>query len=176
MPSDDEKQLTNESYNLEKYLEEAHKAGYDQDNFYFRSTDDKGHSTTLRLCIPLYLGGDLKRIVDTGYFPYRTPEDIGRDALYHRVHHLNGVLSDPTVTKTLHMEAREAFYDQIKARAMAEEGLVDRVTDTLSTLARLKSPLLTEAVEHFTHDALDLENPKARKRAMGILEKYGYGR
>lgn len=70
---------------MAKRLKEALKQATDPQEFIFHSTDEKGHSATVRVNIPNDMAQMINQIVQKGYFEYRTREDIIRDALYHRL-------------------------------------------------------------------------------------------
>ncbi len=70
---------------MAKRLKEALKQATDPRELVFHSTDDKGHSSTVRVNIPNDMAQMINQIVQKGYFEYRTREDIIRDALYHRL-------------------------------------------------------------------------------------------
>lgn len=55
------------------------------DEFVFHATDKRGHHTTMRFALPVDMAQTISQIVEKGYFPYRTKEDVIRDALYHRL-------------------------------------------------------------------------------------------
>ena len=60
----------------------------DCDVFVFSSQDDKGHSSYLRVPISKDVAMIIAEIIQKGYFPYRTREDLVRDAIYHRLYYL----------------------------------------------------------------------------------------
>lgn len=70
---------------MAKRLKEALKQATDPQEFVFHSTDEKGHSSTVRVNIPNDMAQMMNQIVQKGYFEYRTREDIIRDSLYHRL-------------------------------------------------------------------------------------------
>ena len=70
---------------MAKKLKEALKQATDPQEFVFHSTDEKGHSATVRVNIPNDMAQMVNQIVQKGYFEYRTREDIIRDSLYHRL-------------------------------------------------------------------------------------------
>jgi len=54
-------------------------------NFIFHAADENGHGTTLRVRLSPSMMYELQVMIARQVGPYRTREDIVRDALYHRV-------------------------------------------------------------------------------------------
>lgn len=66
--------------------------GYSPDNLVTPACDDKGHTTQKRIAFKPDVFPVLSQIVASNHFEYRCPEDIVRDAVYHRVWYLAGKL------------------------------------------------------------------------------------
>lgn len=98
---------------------------YSVENYYTASTDAKGHGTTFRLYIPPTILYQCGRIVASRKVPqYRTKEDIGRDALYHRLHWINENVDfgDSDLDRTLSMwDIRMQMQQQADRVEEAEE-------------------------------------------------------
>lgn len=59
---------------------------YDINEFYTRSTDDKGHYKSVRVNLPGYLKAQLDQIIAKDeHCPWRSVPDIFRDAVHHRL-------------------------------------------------------------------------------------------
>lgn len=69
---------------------QTRKEGYSPENFYTRASDEKGHREEMRLKLPPAVMRELAEIVAARTWPsIRTPGDLVRDALIHRLHWLN---------------------------------------------------------------------------------------
>lgn len=66
--------------------------GYSPDDLITPACDDKGHTAQKRIAFKPDVFPVLGQIVASGQFDYRSPEDIVRDAVYHRIHYLAGRL------------------------------------------------------------------------------------
>lgn len=62
--------------------------GYSPDQLMTPACDDKGHTAQKRLAFKPDVFPALAQIVASGQFDYRSPEDIVRDAVYHRIWYL----------------------------------------------------------------------------------------
>ena len=62
--------------------------GYSLDRLVTPACDDKGHTTQKRLAFKPDVFPVLGQIVASNQFDYRSPEDIVRDAVYHRIWYL----------------------------------------------------------------------------------------
>lgn len=66
--------------------------GYSPDQLMTPACDDKGHTAQKRIAFKPDVFPVLAQIVASGQFDYRSPEDIVRDAVYHRIWFLAGQL------------------------------------------------------------------------------------
>lgn len=76
---------------VKEYLANAsgQPAGMPDNQFVFRSSDTFHHHTTMKFAVPVDMASAIASLVDKGYYPYRTREDVIRDSLYHRLEWLN---------------------------------------------------------------------------------------
>lgn len=120
--------------------------GYSYDKTYTRSTDDKGHSTTVRVNAPPYVVAELKAIV-AKHDTWRTVEDVFRDGAFHRLRwHADGGQDPRAAELAKRMSGLEAverlnrqreecsrFLEEVKTALSAarEEGDVAGITAVL---------------------------------------------
>jgi len=74
---------------MSKRVKKDLKDASNPEEFIFHAADEKGHTKTMRVNVPTDLAQMLHQIVQKGHFPYRTDEDVIRDALFHRLAWLN---------------------------------------------------------------------------------------
>ena len=72
---------------------------YDPNRFYIHSTNRHNHSTSVRTIprttsFPPEIVAEMAQIVDDPRTPYRSKQDLIRDAVIHRLHHLATTLQD----------------------------------------------------------------------------------
>lgn len=70
---------------------------YNLDEFYCRGSDKRGHSGQIALRIPPDVYGVIDTLFQTRKFPYKTLQDLIRDAIVHRAYHLRSQLQDDKV-------------------------------------------------------------------------------
>lgn len=80
--------------------------GYSPDQLMTPACDDKGHTTQKRIAFKPDMFPVLAQIVASGQFDYRSPEDIVRDAVYHRIWYLAEQLGVSYQKGKLHGEIR----------------------------------------------------------------------
>jgi hypothetical protein len=144
-------------HNTERDDVKENKQGYDPNsystsNFYLRSKDRQGHSHPVR--VPDDLVAPLTEVVQDIRYPYRTWQDLVRDALVHRMHQLrhHEILSDGIVSP-----ATEA--------ALAEIKLEDQIAATQAL--RAKKELLIEAVR----EGVSIDKDDVLALSRGLTEK-----
>lgn len=97
---------------------------YAEDRFFMRSTDGHGHSSHARVNIPPQLMARLEDVVMSRRFPYRSLQDIVRDAINHRLHQLSLLAPDVVPEAALATERRKS---QTELRLMEINGMVEEV-------------------------------------------------
>ncbi len=73
---------------MRKKLERDLSLAANPDQFVFHASDEKGHSAHVRVNLPTETVQVTAEIIAKGNFPYRTREDLIRDAVYHRLSEL----------------------------------------------------------------------------------------
>lgn len=109
-------------------------SGYSPHNFYVRSTNDHDHDEKVALRLPKNTWAAINEIVQSKRFPaYRTPLDLIRDAVVHRIHTLNHDfdLNDPDLTKWL---VTELLMSEMAKIARHEERMNEAVAEIKRTL------------------------------------------
>ncbi len=126
---------------------------YREDDYYTRSADERGHSTTTLLRLPPDVMGMAEEIVQLRKFPYRTVQDIIRDGILHRIQYLRGVedLKETdamfarvlTIQKILDEEDRAKEHGEVMKRlpGILDDLLQDPVEGTREAIRVLESVL-----------------------------------
>ena len=70
---------------MNKKLKKELELARDPSTFVFHASDEKGHSAHVRVNLATEIAQVMTEIVAKGNFPYRTREDLIRDAIYHRL-------------------------------------------------------------------------------------------
>jgi hypothetical protein len=157
----------------------ASKNGYDPDVIYGATTNTKGFTARMRIAVPpevLAIAGELAatRKLDG----IKTPADMIRDALVHRLHHYSAMLetTDPWLSERMSQASHRIAYD-----SKAEERIRTRDEDHKRMeraihLWRLEGdaalPMVKEAL-----DVISTDECKATLAAMiGNWESRGNGR
>lgn len=88
---------------------------YDENAFYTRATDRKGHSETVTFKLPPETYQELVALVHLDEFPdYSSPSDVCRDALVHVLAKRTAQINDPSVrARTRDLVERTAFTDYV---------------------------------------------------------------
>lgn len=136
-------------------------SGYDMDEFYCSTRSPDGQSFSMSVTIPAAMASQIGRIVQSGEFPYKTREDLIRDALHHRLHHLDGI-GDLGVEarRRIALWRRQEELDRHEAEIEATEKLI-KETAQMVERARGKNDqvLLAKVVADAEAAAGDLHEP-----------------
>lgn len=150
-------------------------SGYDPDEFYCSTRSPDGQSFSMSVTIPAAMASQIGRIVQSGEFPYKTREDMIRDALHHRLHHLDqmGDLGIET-RRRIALWRRQEELDRHEAEIEATERLI-KETAQMVERARGKGDrvLLEKVVQEAEAAAADLHEPWRQMLLAGIAGERG---
>lgn len=122
-------------------------ANYSPSKIYTRSVDKKGHGEVLHVKLPPDLMARAAEIVAAKAFPdYRTPHDIVRDALVHRLKYMADVLRDDELQRRVTIEMRNC---EIEGMLRELEQLQTHVKLGLTLLKQAKDSEDEGMVERF---------------------------
>ena len=108
---------------------------YDPHRYYTFGSDQKGHSSEIRIQIPKPLRGEMQQLVESGAIPeYRTAQHIARDALYHRIKQLSQQIDNDELSRAVGLAMLISDEEQIKATDLEARSYIGMVTDNLRTL------------------------------------------
>lgn len=96
---------------------------YAIDRFFMRSSDGHGHSAHVRVNVPPQVMARLEDVVMSRRFPYRSSQDVVRDAISHRLHQLSELAPDIVPEEALANERRKSQTELklLEIQAMTEE-------------------------------------------------------
>jgi len=131
--------------------------GYSPDQFVTPACDDKGHTAQKRVAFRPDVFPVLAQIVASGNFDYRSPEDIVRDAVYHRIWYLAQRLGvtyrkgklEGEIRHIVTAAARVAELENLTYRRTEREKYVDVLQGELEECRRLSNqPGFRLALQH----------------------------
>lgn len=144
---------------------------YSEDAVYLRGTDKEGHSEKPRVNVPPHMWAEVCAIVATGKTPYRTPIDMMRDGLYHRLHYWREKLPDLD-WRAFDVEEALARSERRQAAQISRKALVESHETGLKRAYEDKDwPQLVECLEGVVADADNLPEPYM-SRCLGLAEEY----
>jgi len=73
---------------------------YSMDEYYCRGSDKRGHSGQMALRLPPEVWGVMEELFQLRVFPYKTVQDLVRDAIVHRVYYLKAVIQSDRVDQS----------------------------------------------------------------------------
>ena len=137
-------------------------AEYSRDQFHTRSTDGHGHQRHLRVNLPPNLFARMNQLIGE-FSAYRTPQDVARDAIYHRLKYLNDhVVRDPQFDHVLAIEARKNELSRLQDELQATRELVDAARETVAVAAKNEDWIaLSTAIEMAELEIDGLREPYA---------------
>lgn len=111
----------------------THHSGYDKTRIYTRATDGHGHGEVLYCKLTPALMAVVREAC--GKIPaYRTPADVVRDALIHRMHEINTWPDSHVNLQPIDTEVRQAEIDQVFAMIEHWEKLIKDLDVVLGKL------------------------------------------
>ncbi len=121
--------------------------------FYTQASDKKGHTAKITVQFPVNVAGEIASAIQSGKIPeYKTAQDFVRDAVIHRLHHIQNLIDDPDLERkitmwTIHNEA-------LRARQQREE-YVDMMLAVEEHVAHLTSTRQDKRLREFLNDLLE---------------------
>jgi len=131
------------------------RSSYSPDRFYIRTSDSRGHSAMITFRVLPEALSALQQIQQSREFPYRTYQDIIRDAIIHRIAAIQEMSRHPDRIKSSLVELLNI--DDILSR---EEEML-KVEEHLARLENITSKL----------SAMDEGREEARSTVLGIIER-----
>ncbi len=107
---------------------------YDPHRRYTFGSDQKGHSSEIRVQIPKPLRGEIQSLIESGLIPeYHTAQHVARDALYHKVKQLSIELENGTLEAAVDLAILISEEEQIRAQELEAKSYLSLVRDNLHT-------------------------------------------
>lgn len=151
--------------------------GYRDNEFYTRSTDDRGHSQlSPRIRLRPEIAQELSALVARRTIPaYRTTADVIRDAVVHRLHTIGSIEADPAMREHLHDTVQRIAMEEVTAAYEAEidlsADLYQRVQATLEKAMRIQDFVaLRTFIEQIRTRADDMRDP-FRSQLLELLNR-----
>lgn len=147
--------------------------GYSRDSFYVTATDDKGHSSKVRISVPPSLKGQLSALIASKVLPmYRTEEDFHRDAIVHRLHDVTEMMNGGTFELAPDMAAIGRAMEALSTLEMYNQRIADdqAMAEKIESLLRyVNTP---EAIATFNNAASFIGDPRLRSRVQDEIARY----
>jgi len=130
--------------------------GYARNRYYSRATDGHGHSEQMQFKHSPSVMGMIGAVVASGRTPYKTPQDLVRDAVIHRLHDLREMGMKGELVGQLPEVIHMAVMDQEKVQRSYREELCKRVADEVDVLMRRREgDAIVEHLDGLQHIAED---------------------
>lgn len=106
--------------------------GYSPERFYTEAADRQGHRAWLRVPVPTHVAGRIAELIASREIPaYRTPQDLIRDALVHRLYYLTKVWPEAKQTNRLfQLVLAEAEREARRREYEAAESFIEQAVET----------------------------------------------
>lgn len=147
-------------------------SGYDEDQFYMRSTDGHGHFRHLRVNAPPQLAGQIHELVQADNLPYRTTQDFIRDAITHRMHYIQELMKSGQLERVLTAEIRKAKMEHVNRERQDLAGLVDACREAITAASLDRDWVaLTHALEQAEMHGEEVREPY-QSRIHDLVNEY----
>lgn len=146
---------------------------YHPDEFYVASTDGRGHTTKMRVNLPPMIAAQLGQLVASrSITAYRTVQDIIRDALIHRLHHLQNEIKIDDLGQALDLQIMRSRLDTQRQKIEELTALLDDTKEILATVDTANDDhALAIAIDQAKTQASILQEPWAT-RMWQIIERH----
>lgn len=150
---------------------ELSEGDYDEKNIYTRATDDSGHKETFHTPVPPLLFAQVNQLANDIPW-YRSPQDLVRDAIVHRVRWLTENQDDPELRRLfipILMDANIAYEEEKQA---ANEAAVERLKKALQTSVVKQDESLREKVLEWAEGQVDEFREPYRSEIRKTIKEY----
>lgn len=144
---------------------------YDEKNFYTRATDDSGHKETLHTPVMPRLFAVTNHLASEIPW-YKSPQDVVRDALTHRVRWLTENEDNPDLRRLfapILFEQNIAFEEE---KQVANETAVERMRKVLQTSVVKQDEDLRQKVLEWAEGQVEELREPYRSQVRGIMKEY----
>jgi len=149
---------------------------YDPSRFYTHSQDKKGHGVSLRVKIPTPLAAEISVLTQSGMVPaYRSPNDVVRDAIYHRVKQIARMLDNGELDTAVNMAMLMSDEMKIVSEAQEAEELIDALrTNAHAIYSRGDAGAVTRLKKYLAdrRDVADSIQEPYRSDYLAAIEDY----
>lgn len=147
--------------------------GYSIHEFYMDASDSRGHNRQQQFRMPEHVIGEVASIVNRGDTPYRTPSDLYRDAINHRLHYINKVyVGSDRLQSMLDIEKRATQLEADRREIDAHKAYLENVKRVLDDAKEFEDwGLLKDTVKEIREDTVKMRSPWD-KRTLELCEKY----
>lgn len=143
---------------------------YSLEKFYTASRDKKGHDTTIRISLPHSVMDGIARMVAQRVIPeYRTPPDVLRDALVHRLQWLGENFDDLEISELAEILAMETEAQELMRRREAVRSIIDDYDTALRMGSRVEQGKIVAAMRERVRKTRD---DTLREGLSSLISKY----
>lgn len=145
---------------------------YDLDMVYARGSDKNGHSERPRVSFPPHMWAEVCSIIASGRTPYKTPVDMVRDGLYHRMHYWREKLPDLN-WKPFDLEEALAATERRRARIVNLKAILEANGELLEAASQDQAwGILIENVDDVENLAAQISEQPYHNQLTAMAEKY----
>lgn len=141
---------------------------YSPTSFYVNGTDKRGHREQIRCHFPQDVFGELSAICASKDLPYKTLGDLVRDAVVHRLHQLEEIVSDPVAIRSLQLYSMAEKLRSRKERVAAERELVSSMREAIFS----PEQRLYITVDDFDDAVSSLTTPALRTEMLSLRPNF----
>jgi hypothetical protein len=141
---------------------------YDEGEYYIHSTDRKGHGSSLRVQVPPDIARRIHVLIVDPRLPYKTPNDLIRDAIVHRIAKLESDL--PDLEPSINVFVREALLGQRIAQRESSERLATEYYSEMEKASPAERASLRDEIADAIEDETLTET--ARKSLQLLLDRF----
>jgi hypothetical protein len=146
---------------------------YSPARFYVTSGEGGGQ---MRVRFGESIQGEIAALVQSGKLPdYRTAQDFVRDAVFHRLMFLRGLVDSGTLDKNLTAYAAQAKLDTLKRRGVDEKRYVETAREGLEEAAKVKDEAAMEEWVEAVEERLTADremSPVAKAELARLIASY----
>lgn len=108
--------------------------GYARNKYYMKATDGHGHSDNVQVKLTPQINGMIGALIASGTTQYRTPQDLIRCAVVHRLHDMHQMGRADAIAGQLPEIIMQASMDQAAVERDARTGLCTRTAKEIEVL------------------------------------------
>lgn len=153
------------------WLVEGH--SYDQRRFYTRSVDERGHKEVFHVPFPPQIYGRIAELVSSKEIKeYRSPQDLIRDAVVHRLHVIGEMTRNGDLIRAVAVEQMLSDQYQMMMEMEELEKSISNTEALLGKAAQLGDMGMLEVMIERAEKVVDEVREPYKGKLVGIIKDY----